>query len=66
MARGIVGSAEDVHRARLARMTDEELLADVVVEAVKAGFDPELAWKDRAAAVRWYEGRRGDDGLKPA
>ena len=55
MTRGMGSSAEDYESARLDRMTDEELLAEAVVQAVKAGFDPEIARTNPDAAVAWVE-----------
>ena len=55
LTRGIVGSAEDFHSARLDRMTDEELLAEAVVEAVKLGFDADIARIDPDAAIAWVD-----------
>lgn len=55
MTRGMGCSAEDFRSARLDRMTDEELLAEAVVEAVKAGFDAEVARTDPGAAIAWVD-----------
>ena len=55
LTRGMGRSAEDLQSARLDRMTDEGLLADVVVEAVKLGFDAEVARTDPDAAIAWVE-----------
>ena len=55
LTRGMGASAEHFESARLDRMTDEELLAVVVVEAVKAGFDAEVARMNPAAAIAWVD-----------
>ena len=55
MTGGVGRSVEQLESARLDRMTDEELLAEVVVEAVKAGFDAEIARTDPDAAIAWVD-----------
>ena len=55
MTRVMGASAEDFESARLDRMTDEEILAEVVVEAVKLGFDAEVARSDPDAAIAWID-----------
>lgn len=55
LTRGMGSSAQDLESARMDRMTDEELLAEVVVHAVNAGFDPEIARVNPDAAIAWVD-----------
>ena len=55
LTRGMGRSDGDFESARLDRMTDEELLAEAVVEAVKLGFDAKVARSDPDAAIAWID-----------
>ena len=48
-------SAEELRQARLDRMTDEEIAADIARRAVGLGFDADLAEADPNAAIAWVE-----------
>lgn len=58
---GMGALAEDFRSAWLDRLTDEELLAEVVVEAVKLGFNPEVARTPLRAAGIGRARREGRD-----
>ena len=55
LSAGLGGSPSNFEEVRLKRMTDEELEAELVVEAVRLGFDEEIAAADQDAALSWVE-----------
>ena len=49
------GAHEDLELARMERITDEEIEAELVEIAVQAGFDADLAARDPYSALTWIE-----------
>ena len=49
------GNHEDLELARMERMTDEELEAEVVDIAVQSGFDADVSARDPYSALTWVQ-----------
>ena len=49
------GSPENFEDARLERMTDEEIQAELIASAIEQGFDAEAAAADPYSALSWIE-----------
>ncbi|MGB3624481.1 MAG: hypothetical protein WA989_01545 [Henriciella sp.] len=50
-----LGNPDDMERARLERMADEHIEREPVEDAVKCGFDPDVAAADPSAALSSLE-----------
>lgn len=53
MSSRLKGDHEDLELARMERMTDEEIEAELVEIAVQSGFDAGVAARDPYAALTW-------------
>lgn len=49
------GSLSNFEEGRLKRMTDEEIQVEMIVDAIKQGFDGEAAAADPYSALSWIE-----------